>query len=562
MFEFDLLQFGEFHFLRPWWLLALIPLTLCMLYIKRLNDPVAQWSKTIAPHLLAALTVSGGSGRWFNPVNISLLAIVVAVVAVSGPSWQRKPSPFVEDEAVLVIALDLSNTMNQADIQPSRLERAKQKIQDLMKLRGGARTGLVVYSGSAHSVIPLTNDPDILYKFLSAVNTEMMPKPGKFPEKVLPLVDQLLRDSAVPGSVLLIGDGVGPNSIGVFKDYFDGVQHQLLVMGIGLEEPAESERDTDQFGGAHLAIQTDELQALAKAAGGQYQILSIDKADVRRINRLVNHHLSIVDDGNRPWVDAGYYLLYPFALIFLLWFRRGWTLHWCLVLVLVGAIQVPEVIAKQASEAGSEIVDLENEQPLTSVAWRWFVDLWLTPDQQGRYYFERGDYETAAQRFRDPAWKGMAFYYQENFTAAIEMFTQIETADGLFNLANAQAQGQHYVMAVKTYGRVLKQAALYPGADKNRTRVQEIIDDINRLSESQRAEEGEASSELGDAPQRADGADEQKQGKKREVKQLSAEQVLSDQKMHDMWMRQIQQDPSRFLSVKFQMQLSQEVKGE
>ena len=563
MFELDLLQFRDFHFLRPWWLLAFIPLISSMLFLKRLNDPVAQWSKTIAPHLLSALTIDGGSGRWVNPVNLSFLAIIIAVTAVSGPSWQRKPSPFVEDEAVLVIALDRSNTMNQTDVQPTRLQRAKQKIQDLMKLRGGARTGLVVYSGSAHSVIPLTNDPDILTKFLSAVNTEMMPKSGKFPEKILPLVDQLLRDSEVPGSVLLIGDGVGPNSVNAFKDYFDGVQHQLLVMGVGLEVLPESASSADQFptpqfGGAHLALQIDELKALARTVGGHYQNLSIDKADVRRINRLVNHHLSIVDDGNRPWVDVGYYLLYPFALVFLLWFRRGWTLHWCLAMVLLGALQFPSADASaSAKPAHNELQDSRNtveEAPLTSKSWRWFVDLWLTRDQQGRYYFQRGDYDIAAQRFRDPAWKGIAFYYQENFTAAIEMFTQIETADGLFNLANAQAQGQHYVLAVKSYQQLLKQTPLYPGAELNRARVQEIIDDINRLSESQQAEAGEASQELSDAPQRADGADQQKQRKRREIKQMSAEQVLSDQKMHDMWMRQIQQDPSRFLRVKFQMQ--------
>ena len=601
MFELDLLQFREFHFLRPWWLLAFIPLTLSMLFLKRLNDPVAQWSKTVAAHLLSVLTISAGGGRWLNPVNLSFLAIFIAVTAVSGPSWQRKPSPFVEDEAVLVIALDLSNTMNQADIQPTRLERAKQKIQDLMKLRGGARTGLVVYSGSAHGVIPLTNDPDILYKFLTALKTEMMPKPGKFPEKVLPLVDQLLKDSDVPGSVLLIGDGVGPNSLSAFKDYFDAERHQLLVMGVGLETLPEStslidRHVSDSFGGAHLALQIDELKALAKTAGGHYQTLSLDKADVRRINRLVNHHLSIVDDGHRPWVDAGYYLLYPFALVFLMWFRRGWTLQWCVAMVLLGALQFPNanvsastsanasanvnvsvnvnasnrvnVSASSNADAKTETNELQDNRrtveaaSLISIFWRWFVNLWLTPDQQGRYYFNRGDYSTAAQRFHDPAWKGIAFYYQENFNAAIEMFTQIETTDGRFNLANAQAQGQHYVSAVETYDEVLKQSPSYLGATQNRARVQDIIDDINRLSESQQAEEGEASQELGDAPQRADGADQQKQRKQREIKQMSAEQVLGDQKMHAMWMRQIQQDPARFLSVKFQMQLRQEAPDE
>ncbi|MBV1929781.1 MAG: VWA domain-containing protein [Gammaproteobacteria bacterium] len=547
MVEFDLLSLSEFHFLRPWWLLALIPLISSMLYLKGLNDPVSQWNKTIAPHILEALIVKAGQDRWVNPVNVAMLAIVIAIIALAGPSWQRAPSPFFEDEAVLVIGLDLSNTMNQSDIQPTRLERAKQKIKDLMALRGGAPTGLVVYAGSAHSVIPLTNDPDILYTFLSAVSSEMMPKPGKFPETILPLVDQLLKDSAVPGSVLLIGDGISPNSIAQFADYFDSVSHQLLVLGVGSEQAALAA--TDRFDGAHLALQSAELKALATAAGGHYQQLSIDKSDVGRINRRVNHHLTIVDDGTRPWLDAGYYLLYPFALIFLVMFRRGWTLHWCWVLVLIGTMQTPPLMAAQTTQS---VTAPGSSQ---SSLWHWFMDLWLTPDQQGRYYFQQGDYELAAQHFRDSTWKGLAFYYDENFTAAVELFTQVETVDGLFNLANAQAQGQNYILAITAYDELLTRQPDHPGAVKNRAHVQKIIDEINLLSASQKAEQGEASQELGDAPQRADGADEMSL-QKRQVKQLSAEQILTDQRMHDMWMRQIQQDPSRFLSSKFQMQFS------
>ncbi len=544
---FDIEQLSAFHFLRPWWLVGLVPLLLSMLYTRYIGEPTAEWQRTIAPHLLKALTVNGSRGHWFNPVNLCLLAMTIGMVALAGPSWERKASPFVEDEAVLVIALELSNSMNQPDVQPTRLERAKQKVMDLLALRAGARTGLIVYSGSAHRVIPLTNDPDIIYQFLSSVITEMMPRQGKFPEKVLPIADQMLKESQVPGTILFVADGVSPQTSSLFQDYFDSVQHQLLILGVGLQTLTDSDNRETLFEGAHLPLQTKELEQLVSVSGGNYQSLTLDKTDVERINRRVNNHLANVEDSNRPWVDAGYYLLFPFALVFLFWFRKGWTLHWCALLLFVNVATYSPVGMAAPDSEGPSIYDKVKQS---------FVNLWLTPDQQGRFAFEQGDYAAASKYFTDTAWKGIAFYYDENFTAAAELFSQIDTTDGLFNLANAQAQGQLYPNALKTYDRVLNGSPEHVGATKNKAFVQAIVDEINHMSESQQPEMGEAINELGDAPKRAEGADKQ-EAFDTPIKQYSAEQLLADQQLQDLWMRQIQQDPSRFLRVKFQMQLDQ-----
>ncbi len=561
---FDVDQLTAFHFLRPWWLLGLIPLIFTVLYAKRLKDPVAHWQKTIAPHLLKALTVKGARGAWLNPISLSVLAMVLCVVAVAGPSWERKPLPFVQDEAALVIALALSDSMNQTDIQPSRLERAKQKITDLLALRSGSRTGLIVYSGSAHRVIPLTNDPDIMFQFLNAVVSEMMPKSGNFPEAALPLADTMLKGADMPGSILLMGDGVSPQSASRFKQYFSEAPHQLLIWGVGMSEQADSPQGHGATEEGYLPLAQSELTALARDNGGVYQSLTLDNSDVQRLNRNINNHLANVDDENRPWVDAGYYLLFPFALIFLVWFRKGWSLHWCLLLLLINSsVYTPEVnannVAKTEPQEGSQVAH-SGDRVLDQLGAS-FMNLWLTPDQQGRWYFERGDYETAAQRFHDSAWKGIAYYYNENFKTAAELFTQIETVDGMFNLANAQAQGQLYLDAVKTYDQVLKKAPGHIGATKNRALVQALIDEINQMSQNQQPEQGESIRELGDEPQRADGA-EQQEGLPTEVQQLTAEQILADQQVQDLWMKQIQQDPSRFLKVKFQMQLNQGGEGD
>ena len=298
----------------------------------------------------------------------------------------------------------------------------------------------------------------------------------------------------------------------------------------------------------YLPLESAALKKLASNSDGYYQALTVDKKDVTKLNRRINNYLVIVDDGSRPWVDAGYYLLFPIALIMLLWFLRGWTLHWCIALIVVSSM-----ISPVPAMAGNE-----NDGDLKTL----FMNLWLTPDQQGRYYMEKGEYKKAATKFDSISWRGVAYYRAENFKAAEEMFSRIEAADGYFNMANALAHGRNYVLAVKTYNKVLELDPAHAGAMKNRGRIQSIIDEINLMSASQKAEDSDSSKELGDdEPQTADGVERQ-DFIEREVEQLTAEQILLDEQVNELWMQQVQKDPSRFLSVKFHMQLQREDNNE
>lgn len=169
----ELLQ--PFHFLRPLWLLV-IPGALLLWWLtrKRLATP-PPWAQQIAPHLLVHLTIRAGSRGRILPVDLVALALVIGGLAASGPAWRPVPNPFVSETAPLVVALELSETMLATDIQPTRLERAKMKVVDLVSRRTGAHTGLIVYAGSAHVVLPLTDDPAIMAPFLESVSPSIMP---------------------------------------------------------------------------------------------------------------------------------------------------------------------------------------------------------------------------------------------------------------------------------------------------------------------------------------------------------------------------------------------------
>lgn len=326
MFNWEALQY--FHFLRPWWLLGMAPLFLLIALQLRQRDVLGQWRQFIAPHLLPNMVVQRESSPWLGPVGALGLISVLLFVAMAGPSWEKRPSPFSEDNAALLIALDLSETMEQADIQPSRLQRAKQKVLDLLALRGDSYTGLMAYAGTAHTVIPLSNDRQVISHFLDAMAVGMMPRPGKAPEAVLPVAMQLLSELDAPATLLVIGDGATEAAIAPYRDFFAQSPHQLLVWGIGMTQTQLDEQEVTGYSSVNIPLQESLLKRLASESGGYYQPLTLDKSDVESIYRRVNNYFLLSEDDDRPWVDAGYYLVFPLLLLFALWFRKGWTIQW------------------------------------------------------------------------------------------------------------------------------------------------------------------------------------------------------------------------------------------
>jgi Ca-activated chloride channel family protein len=516
---------ANFHFLRPEWGLLLLLPTITLALQWRAQQGAPGWDSIIAPHLLEALRLRHFRNRLFSPVSVALMLMLLMTLVAMGPSWRQQASPLTRDEAALIILLDTSNSMQQTDIQPSRLARARQKIADLLDLRAGSQTALLVYAGSAHTVLDLTDDGEILQQYLSAIDPRIMPRNGKFAEYTLPQVDRIIGDSTVPTTVLLITDGVSSATEQAFERWFDNRQHQLLVWGIGLEEAASD----------MAPLERRALESLTRGSGGRYIEISIDGRDVSEIERRVNAHYVVSADSAVPWLDSGYWLVFPCIALFTLWFRRGWTLQWTLAgLLFLGGLA-----------------------PGPAHADNWFIDLWLSPDQQGRLLLEKGEYREAAEHFSNPEWKAVAYYYAEEFELAAEYFSRVDTPIARFNEANALAHGQHYLRAVAIYQELLEVQSLQEAAERNRQVVQDLIDAINNMSESQQPE-GNGSRELGeDDPRRADGADETVLSPV-EIEQLSADQILQDEKINEMWMRSVQRDPSYFLAVKFGMQLERQ----
>jgi len=187
-----------------------------------------------------------------------------------------------------------------------------------------------------------------------------------------------------------------------------------------------------------------------------------------------------------------------------------------------------------------------------------FVDLWLTPDQQGQLLFNHGKYELASKTFINTRWQAFSAYGSEDFNTAASLYSQFNDAEDLLAQANAFAHQRDYVKARNLYRSINKRFPKFVDAQTNLVIVQAIIDENNLLSESQKSEQGESSKELGDEPQSSEGA-ERKDSQSSELEQLSSEQLLLDDNLNKMWLRQVQKDPANFLSQKFHMQVDENI---
>ena len=321
--------FGQFHFLRPEWLWALIPSAIVVLLLWRQQSATARWRSLIAPHLLRHLVVRP-ENRWrVRPSYLLAVVLVLATLSAAGPSWRREPPPFTQDTAPLVIALDLSQSMLVEDIQPSRLERAQQKARDLLVERQGAKTALLAYAGTAPLVLPLTDDPGVLEAYISSLDPSVMPVPGKDSEAALRLAEEMLAEEATPGTILFLTDGIAADDAPAFARHSQENRDQVTVLAFGTEQGGPIPLADGGFGEVS-ALDRQGLEAVKRESDAYVTVVTVDDTDVRRINRQIASHLTAVqqEDAEGRWRDEGWWLVFPLVAMVLMWFRKGWTIQW------------------------------------------------------------------------------------------------------------------------------------------------------------------------------------------------------------------------------------------
>ena len=121
---------SNFHWLRPWWLVATLPaIALTLAWAKR-RAMRSHWQGRVDPDLLEHLLEPTSRKQSRLPVWALAAAFALGGLGLAGPTWERLPQPVEQANDALVIVLDLSLSMFAEDVPPSRLVRARQEITD------------------------------------------------------------------------------------------------------------------------------------------------------------------------------------------------------------------------------------------------------------------------------------------------------------------------------------------------------------------------------------------------------------------------------------------------
>ncbi|MDH3840926.1 MAG: VWA domain-containing protein [Chromatiales bacterium] len=429
---------ADFHWIRPAWLLAIPVVVAVAVLLARRQLGAGHWRDIIdpalMPYVLSRTPGRGSDYRWW----LLGLAGIVASAALAGPAWQRIDQPVFRSDQAMVVALDLSRSMDAQDIAPSRLARAKLKILGMLDRRQGGQTALLVYTANAYTVTPLTDDADTIGALVNSLSTDIMPSRGSYPEAGIRKGQSLLEQAGVGyGEVLLIADGGSSPAAEKAARDLKAAGFSLSVLGVGTREGAPIPRQsggfvTDNRGSIAVArLEERGLRDLAVAGGGRFAVLTSDDSDLEHLlSGEIRAATAASDDSmaSDQWREEGPWLVLLLLPLAALAFRKGW------VLVLVVFI-------------------MPYPQPAEASLWD---DLWLNKNQQAQRALEEGKPADAAALFDDTEWRGVARYQSGDYAGSAEEFAERADTRNLYNLGNAMAQQGEFDSAIDVYEQVLE----------------------------------------------------------------------------------------------------------
>lgn len=477
---------SDFHFIRPLWLLALVPAAaLGYLLIKNCGSNAnAEWTRLVDKHLLKQLTVGASATKRSHTVPlIAAVIVVTGIVGSAGPTWQEADVPSFEGGVPVVTVLSLAQSMNATDLTPSRMQRSVHKLRDILSRTHGNERGLVIYADTPFVAAPLTSDPEVIGQMLPELSTSLMPVLGNRLDTAIAEAHQLLtRANATRGSIIVMANDAGDDpqaSVASARDaYKDGFTVSVLGAGTvdgATLQTADGRAIASQNGQTYTtALDIDALQKVALAGGGSFSTITPGGADLDNI--LPDSLISVAGDAQHfqadTQVDKGYLLLLVPLLLMPLLFRRGLILTIAFV---------------------SASLSFQPQDAMAESSWD---NLWTTPNQQGQKAYDAGDYDSAATLFDSAEWRATSAFREGDYSTAAQSFTSSD-----YNRGNALAHAGQFEEALDAYEAALAANPDDEDASFNRDLIAKLVKEEEQGQDQEQQDNQQADKQQSGAEQ-------------------------------------------------------------
>ena len=399
-------MFSDFHFLRPLWLLLLIFPLIGYRYFFASRRNISAWEAVCDKNLLKFLLIKGNSRQRSFIGYSAIIGIIFAIIALSGPSWQKKEAPVLTPINPVMILLNMSSDMDSNDLQPNRLSRAKFTIDDLLK-EIQAQVGLIVYTNEPFIISPITEDKNIISNLLPAITDDIMPENGDRLYRAIDMAITKLKEEGYPfGNIIVIAPDVG-------QDFEKALSSASAAAQSGYKVNTVAAR----------ADKSEKLALLSSKGDGVYTDVKNISALVSTINSQISSSLEQSKNKQETWIDNGYWFVFVPLVCFLVFFRRG-----VFIFLLI-----------------------------TMFSFSAHAGFFTNQNQDGIKFFEQGNYAKAAKSFEHPQWKASALYKQQKYNEALKLFEKDDSIEGIYNQGNSLAKLGKIEEAIQKYEQVLEQ---------------------------------------------------------------------------------------------------------
>lgn len=257
--------------LASWYFLIFIPVILYLFLRKSKKSTLKFSSVKLLKNSGMKKTIKHKIGRY-----LILLSLILMVVALARPQLPMKAAPVKQEGIDIALILDVSGSMQSVDFEPSRLEVARDTMENFFKERPEDRLSFVIFAGTAYTRVPLTLDHDVLSESLQKVSSESVKEDGTAIGMALSVGINRLKKSDAPSKIMILltdGDNnagsINPNTAAEMAKEL-GIK--VYTIGVGTDKtiiPVEVFGQT-QYQQVEGGLNEELLKSIADTTGGQY----------------------------------------------------------------------------------------------------------------------------------------------------------------------------------------------------------------------------------------------------------------------------------------------------